>query len=330
MTFFIFMITGTMITLSSYSWFGLWLGLEINLMSIIPLLTDTKNKFPAEAALKYFITQVIASLIFLFSSIMVMTKEEQISSMPMNLIMMMMYSSIFMKMGAAPFHAWFPEVLEGLNWMNCLIMLTWQKIAPMIILMNNFMLNKFIMMVIVSSLIISSILGLNQISMRKILAYSSINHIAWMISSMFQTKMIWFIYFTIYSLISIAIILLLNKNKILFISQMNIYKNNKLENLIISANLFSLAGLPPFIGFFPKWLTINSLIMQKMYFLTTILIMFTLISLYFYLRITFSNLTFSSSETSTKMNYLHNFTIMIFNILMILGLALVTLMMNSL
>nr|AWN56263.1 NADH dehydrogenase subunit 2 [Glena unipennaria] len=187
-------------TISSYSWFSMWMGLEINLLSITPLLTTSKDKFSSEATLKYFMTQVLASMILLFSIMMILNFDEQTPNNQNLFFMLPMYTSIFIKMGAAPFHFWFPEVMEGLSWNNCLIMMTWQKIAPMIILINNLNLSTMIIIIVIISSSISSILGLNQISMRKILAYSSINHIAWMITSMLSMKLIWLIYFCIYSI----------------------------------------------------------------------------------------------------------------------------------
>nr|AYP72685.1 NADH dehydrogenase subunit 2 [Chrysodinopsis sp. EMHAU-1507081] len=327
--FFLFMTFGTLITISSYTWLSMWLGLEINLMSIIPLLTNYKNQYASESALKYFITQALASMIFLFSILILMKKVEQLTNWPNNMILMMMYSSIFLKMGAAPFHMWFPEVLEGLSWMNCMIMLTWQKIAPMVIMMNNFKFSLFVMTVIVSSLIFSSILGLNQISLRKILAYSSINHIAWMLSSMFNTKIIWMIYFLIYSIVTMSTILILKKFMISYINQISFSKENKMENLILSANILSLAGLPPFLGFLPKWLTINHLIFDKNYFLAFILVFFTLLAIYFYLRLTFSSISMATVQSVIKLNENMKFYTIFLNIILASGLILSTLILNN-
>nr|QRG31135.1 NADH deshydrogenase subunit 2 [Chrysochares punctatus] len=328
--FFMFMIMGTLVTVSSYTWLSLWLGLEINLMSIIPLLTNHKNQFASEAALKYFITQALASSMFLFSMLLLMTKTEQISYWLNNTMMMILYSSIFLKMGAAPFHMWFPEVLEGLSWINCLMMLTWQKIAPMIVIMNNFKFNLFIVAVIFFSLLFSSILGLNQVSMRKILAYSSINHIAWMLASILHTKIIWTVYFFIYSVISTSIVLILKKSAISFIGQINFSKKNEFNNLFLSASILSLAGLPPFLGFLPKWLTINYLIMEKNYFLSMMLILLTLPPIYFYMRLTFSSVTFSTIKSSMKDNSANNFFVIFINILPMFGLIFSTLILNNL
>nr|QUB07176.1 NADH dehydrogenase subunit 2 [Spilopyra sumptuosa] len=293
--FFNSMILGSLLAISSYSWFSMWAGLEINLLSIIPLLNDSKSLYPTESALKYFISQALASAIFLFSIMMILNFKE-IFFLKTNLLIF--YSSLLIKMGAAPFHFWFPEVIEGLNWMNCLIILTWQKVAPLTILLNFFKSSMFFISVIIFSALIGGILGFNQISMRKILAYSSINHMAWMISSMFSFNYIWFIYFTIYSMISINIILILNKFLIYKINQIPSISKKKLMFFFYMLNFLSLGGLPPFLGFFPKWLVIHFLNINNQMILGIILIICTLLTIYFYLRLTFFGLTFFYSMTN--------------------------------
>lgn len=327
-TFFIFIIIGTLITISSYSWLNIWLGLEINLISIIPLLSSENRQYPTESALKYFITQVIASLIFLFFIVQIIKENEQTYIFQNKLILTGLFSRIITKIGGAPFHFWFPEVLEGLSWINCLLILTWQKIAPIIILINNFQFKALIVIVIILSLIFRRILGLNQIRIRKILAYSSINHIAWILARIIQIKIVWLIYFFVYSIISVRLVVILNKFKIFFINQIRIFKTRKIENFTFIINFFSLGGLPPFLGFFPKWLTINSLILRKNYFISILLITFTLISLFFYLRITFSTLTFSSVEKSIKTEYINKFLLIFINFFTLSGIIFCTLILN--
>nr|QTF74904.1 NADH dehydrogenase subunit 2 [Colasposoma dauricum] len=324
--FFLTMISGTIITLSSYSWMSMWMGLEINLLSIIPLLKQNNNKFPSEAAFKYFIVQSLASTMFLFSMILNMNLIEFILMNKISLIIL--YSSILTKLGSAPFHAWFPEVVEGLNWMNCILMLTWQKVAPMIILIQNLKLNYFIITIIVLSSMLGSIIGMNQTSMRKILAYSSINHIAWMISSMLSNKMIWMIYFIIYSIISITIIISLKMYKIYFIYQLSMLKDNNTLNLLFNLNFLSLGGLPPFLGFFPKWLTINYLILMNSYFLTITLIMFTLIMLFIYTRILFSSMTINSNTNYLKIENFSKNKLVLINFFSLISLIFCPLMFN--
>nr|YP_002265562.1 NADH dehydrogenase subunit 2 [Priasilpha obscura]ACF35108.1 NADH dehydrogenase subunit 2 [Priasilpha obscura] len=323
------MILGTMMTISSYSWLSMWMGLEINLLSLIPLMSNPKSIYPSESALKYFITQTMASTILLFSIILLMNKTEFIPMNSNNSLLMIMNSAILTKMGAAPFHFWFPEVMEGLNWMNCLIILTWQKIAPMIIFMYNIKMTIFLSSIIIISSIISGIMGINQISLRKILTYSSINHIGWMLASMMMFQSIWIIYFLIYSFISMNIIFIFNKLKIFYLNQLfNKMNNKKLIKFFFMMNFLSLGGLPPFLGFLPKWLTINNLVINNFYMISLVLIILTLMTLFFYLRITFSTMILYSSENTLNQIKINKFMIYFFNSINLFGLLTCTLMFN--
>nr|WIL79874.1 NADH dehydrogenase subunit 2 [Tillus discoidalis]WIL79900.1 NADH dehydrogenase subunit 2 [Opilo sinensis] len=322
--FFITMILGTLISISSYSWLGMWMGLEINMISIIPMFAQYKNMYSSEAAMKYFLTQAMASMMILFGIILMSINFMMFMELNMNFYMNLIISSALLtKMGAAPFHFWFPEVIEGLNWFNSLILLTWQKIAPMILIMYNSYMNMFYFMIILMSMIISSIMGFNQTSLRKILAYSSINHIGWMISALLYSKLIWLIYFLIYSLISINIIFIFNKFKLYFISQLIlIFNQTPLLKTFFMLNFLSLGGIPPFLGFFPKWLVIYSLISNKNILLPFIMIIFTLMTFYFYLRLMFSALIINFNTQIPKSNNLNYFYMMICNWLFLFGLIL--------
>nr|APX40902.1 NADH dehydrogenase subunit 2 [Plateumaris sericea] len=309
-------IFGTLLAISSYSWLSMWIGLEINLLSIIPLMKSTKNKFNSEAVMKYFIAQTLASTILMFSIIINMNLNE---FLPLNLnkfMFLIMNSSFLIKMGSAPFHSWFPEVMEGLNWMNCLLMLTWQKIAPMVLLMHHLNMTMFMSIIIVTSALIGSIMGLNLISLRKLLTYSSINHISWMLSSMMNFKFIWMIYFLVYSTITLNLIIILALFKIYYIKQfIQLFYNNKTLNLIFNMNFLSLGGLPPFIGFLPKWITIINLVENNYLTMSIMLILTTLITLFFYMRLTFTSFLLVKKENKFKNNWKINFTLIFINFL---------------
>nr|YP_010309782.1 NADH dehydrogenase subunit 2 [Leptopalpus rostratus]UMR54899.1 NADH dehydrogenase subunit 2 [Leptopalpus rostratus] len=327
--FFNMMIMGTMITISSYTWFSMWMGLEINLLSFIPLLSSTKNMYASEASLKYFITQTMASLILLLSVIMMLMTNEFITPMVNLSFMTVLNSALMMKLGAAPFHFWFPEVMEGLNWMNCSILLTWQKIAPFMLIMNSSPSTSFMFAVIFTSLIVSTALSLNQVSLRKILAFSSINHMAWMLSASMVDNSIWMIYFVVYTIITVNLTFIFNQGKLYFMSQipsfMNSNKNIKLSFMI---NFLSLGGLPPFLGFMPKWFTINSLILNNMALISLILIMLTLIMLFVYVRISMTTLVFSYSEPKLMQTKFNQTTSLTINFLTIFSLISCTIMFN--
>nr|YP_010166725.1 NADH dehydrogenase subunit 2 [Oreodytes scitulus]QRV62829.1 NADH dehydrogenase subunit 2 [Oreodytes scitulus] len=328
------MCLGTIITISSFSWLGAWMGLEINLLSFIPLISMKNNPYSSEASIKYFLIQALASSVFLFSVILIISKSKMMNELFFlnKILFMMLNSSILLKLGAAPFHFWFPEIIEGMNWINSMILMTFQKIAPMTILSYSVKSNQFILIIILMSTFIGSIGGLNQISLRKILAYSSINHIGWMLSTFIINEMMWITYFLIYSFLSLSIIMILNKFNIYLLKQMFLMiSKNYLVKFFLVLNLLSLGGLPPFMGFFPKWMIIQSLSLNN-FLLLMFMIMMTLITLFFYLRIAYSSIMISNNEinfiTIMNKNNFNNMLINLTSFLSINGLILYTIMIN--
>nr|AXS65951.1 NADH dehydrogenase subunit 2 [Curculionoidea sp. 20 KM-2017] len=308
MLFLKFMIIGTLISISSISWILAWMGLEVNLLAFIPLLKKEKLKKYSEMTLKYFITQAMGSSFLLFSIIVILNSEKS----------SLFYSSILtdlalmLKLGVAPMHFWLVEIMSKMHWNLIIILSTWQKIAPMLLIFyssNNLM---FISMMIMMSSLLSSIQGLNQICLRKILAYSSINHMSWMMSALLISPSIWWCYFLFYSLTNIILITLLKKYKMFYMTQLSKFlSSNKTFKFLFMMNLFSLGGLPPFMGFFPKWLIINMMVQIKFILVAVITIVFSLISLFFYIRICFSTLMlcYSSSSILNKKTYPSHLTL---------------------
>nr|YP_009503510.1 NADH dehydrogenase subunit 2 [Abroscelis anchoralis]AWX64118.1 NADH dehydrogenase subunit 2 [Abroscelis anchoralis] len=323
---------GTLISVSSITWLGTWMGLEINLLSFIPLMKEKNNPYASESSMKYFLVQALASAVFFFSIIIIsglnfMNSETFLAT---EFILMTINSSLLLKMGAAPFHFWFPEIIEGMSWINSLILMTWQKIAPMMILSYSLKSSSFIMMIIIMCSIIGSIGGLNQTSLRKIMAFSSINHIGWMISSFLMNEMVWLKYFSIYSLISSAIILLFNSFNIFYLSQMFILMNkNILIKFSMLINLLSLGGLPPFLGFLPKWMIIQQL-SNNYSFIVLLMILATLITLFFYMRIAYTSIMLNHNQMNFSISKVDKMSTMnfILTFMSLTGLMTCTLMFN--
>nr|YP_010265770.1 NADH dehydrogenase subunit 2 [Coquillettidia nigricans]UIS24524.1 NADH dehydrogenase subunit 2 [Coquillettidia nigricans] len=327
--FFSMLIFGSLITISSNSWLSAWMGLEINLLSFIPLMNKSKNNLmTSESSLKYFIVQAFASSFLLFSIIM-MTFFNINMIWQNNLNELLIMSILLLKMGTSPFHFWFPSVMEGLNWMNSFILMTWQKIAPMMLISYN-QNYYFLLIPIILSMMIGALGGLNQTSLRKLMAYSSINHLGWMLMAMLHNELLWLIYFIIYTIISLSIILLFNNFNLLYFNQIfNINMNNSNLTFLLFINFLSLGGLPPFLGFLPKWLIIQNLIENNQLFLLFIAILFSLITLFYYLRLSYSIFMLNQTKTFWMMINLFNNKNMIFTLLMnfftILGLIFILL-----
>nr|UHM24560.1 NADH dehydrogenase subunit 2 [Papilio machaon annae] len=310
MFFYFILIFSTLISISSNSWLGCWIGLEINLLSFIPLISKYKNLLSSEAALKYFLTQAIASINFLFSILimMILLKNFEIN----NLISIMINSSLLMKMGSAPFHFWFPNIIEGLSWINCFVLMTWQKISPMILL-SYYMNNNFLMMIMIINVIIGVLGGINQTSLRKLMSFSSINNLGWMLATLMISENLWMFYLIMYSFLISIMCFMFNLMNAYFLNQLFIINMNPIIKISLLINFLSLGGLPPFLGFFPKWITINFLITNKFFMITFIFIMMSLIMLFLYIRIIYSSITFNYLKLKWFKFYLKNNSMLIIN-----------------
>nr|YP_010371914.1 NADH dehydrogenase subunit 2 [Peleteria iavana]UOX27094.1 NADH dehydrogenase subunit 2 [Peleteria iavana] len=300
--FMMILMMGTMISISANSWLSAWMGLEINLLSFIPLMSDNKL-MSTESSLKYFLTQALASSILLFSVILLLLNTSKINSSYM--LEMMIFSSLLLKSGSAPFHFWFPNVMEGLSWTNALILMTWQKIAPLM-LISYIIIKPLIIISIIFSSMIGALGGLNQTSLRKLMAYSSINHLGWMLAAMYYSNNLWMTYFMFYSFLTFSMIFMFNMFKISHINQLfTLMFYSKNMKFFLFFNLLSLGGLPPFLGFFPKWIVIQSLSINNQ-FLLTFMVMMTLITLYFYMRLTYSAFMLNYYENNWMNNSIYN------------------------
>nr|WRO44884.1 NADH dehydrogenase subunit 2 [Themus coelestis] len=328
--FFNLLMLSTMISISASSWLGMWIGLEMNLLAIIPIMYTKKNITSSEASVKYFIVQTIASSIIILNIIMIMINYNISSNMNLqNINFIMMNSAFLIKIGMAPFHFWFPEIIHGLSWMNSLIILTWQKIAPMILFMFNFTNSTFLVFIIITSAILSSVSSLNLINLKKILAFSSINHMSWMMSMMIFSKTIWMLYFSIYSFSTIILISFLNKMKILFINQLSFLNNQKEMIMFFMLSFVSFMGLPPTIGFISKWLTIQVLIWEKWLFLTIILMLLTTFMIFIYFQLMIYSILFNSKKNNfTNKGKIMLASLSIINLINITGLIILTYLFN--
>nr|YP_009480280.1 NADH dehydrogenase subunit 2 [Argas walkerae]AIZ58497.1 NADH dehydrogenase subunit 2 [Argas walkerae] len=280
------------LSISTSSFFSLWICLEINMMVFIPMM-NSKNMLASNSMIYYFISQSLASTIFIFSIMLNLTYP-----LLFTFNTLLLTSSILIKLGAAPFHIWFPEVMDGLKLEAVLILISIQKIIPLYIL--SFMNNFIMILSIILSAIVGSLGGWNQNSIRKILAFSSITHIAWLISLIMTSNHWWYLYFLTYSLIMISLLAFFIKNKMSLINQINI-SSMPLFQISLILTVLSLGGLPPFMGFFLKLLSIK-LILSSAPFLLLFLIPSSLLNLFFYLRLLYPFLMKMINKNTTFEN----------------------------
>nr|AVN68118.1 NADH dehydrogenase subunit 2 [Anaplecta calosoma] len=292
------LISGILISISANSWLGVWVGLEINLLSLIPMMSSTEDMTTTEASMKYFIVQAVASSILIFSVTLLPTLSNS-GMTPSTMAQTFLNLPLLIKMGSAPFHWWFPSVMEGLQWDNCFILLTLQSVAPLMLISYTLTFNLMSNTIIMLSSIVGSLGGFNQVSLRKILTYSSINHLGWMIAAITLSKSTLTLYLAIYSITNLILTKMLKMTNTSHINQINATsRKNIMIKTPLMIVLLSLGGLPPFVGFIPKWLVIQSMVSNHQTMTISLLVMTSLITLHYYLRMTYT--TFMISDTLSK------------------------------
>nr|UXB57991.1 NADH dehydrogenase subunit 2 [Siphateles alvordensis] len=284
---------GTTLTFASSHWLLAWMGLEINTLAIIPLMAQHHHPRAVEATTKYFLTQATAAAMILFAS---MTNAWITGSWDMNnmsnpIASAMVIAALALKIGLAPMHFWMPEVMQGLDLLTGLILSTWQKLAPLALIIQTAQAIDPLLLTALGllSTLIGGWGGLNQTQLRKILAYSSIAHMGWMIIVLQYAPQLTLLALLTYIFMTSAAFLTL---KVSSTTKINTLATVWSKNPILAATtplvLLSLGGLPPLTGFMPKWLILQELAKQDLPLTATIMALAALLSLYFYLRLCYA------------------------------------------
>nr|YP_009132275.1 NADH dehydrogenase subunit 2 [Chaetodontoplus conspicillatus]AJZ71660.1 NADH dehydrogenase subunit 2 [Chaetodontoplus conspicillatus] len=280
---------GTSLTFVSSHWLLAWMGLEISTLAILPLMAQQHHPRAVEATTKYFLIQATAAAMLLFAS----TTNAWISghwdiqqtSHPLPLTMITL--ALALKIGLAPLHSWQPEVLQGLELNTGIIMATWQKLAPFAILAQIQPPNSPLLLILgITSIFVGGWGGLNQTQLRKILGYSSIAHLGWMILVLQYSTLLTLLALFIYIIMTYATFTLFMLKKATSVKTLfALGAKNPILIMLLPLLLMSLAGLPPLTGFLTKLLILKELAKQGLAPTAALAILGTLLSAFFYVRL---------------------------------------------
>nr|YP_010324924.1 NADH dehydrogenase subunit 2 [Haemaphysalis qinghaiensis]UNO54053.1 NADH dehydrogenase subunit 2 [Haemaphysalis qinghaiensis]UNO54066.1 NADH dehydrogenase subunit 2 [Haemaphysalis qinghaiensis] len=303
-----------LISISSNHWFIYWIMMEMNMMMFIPIMKYNKLE-NCNSMITYFITQSFSSILFFMSASMICMNYSYFMEILINI-------SILIKLAMIPFHFWLISISEMLDYNSFLIILTFQKIIPLFILFK--MKTEISMFVSILSLMLSSIMIFNLKMFKKILIFSSISHLSWMIILMFISSNFWISYMIVYFLMINSILSFLKKNKIMSLNGLISNKFSINEKISIIISMMSLGGMPPFLGFVIKFISIM-LIIKYSIIVMMILILSSLINIYIYIRMIIPTLL-TFNKTELNLNFLNLKKNSYFNMLIILTLFLVNLL----
>ena len=142
-----------------------------------------------EALIKYFLVQVGGSRLFVLSFLLPFS----------SLCRVLFLLGIVIKLGLFPFYSWVPMVIRSLSWVGCLFISTFQKMAPLFVLCENYFSDSgFLIFLSVLGILLRGVLGFNQSYMRSLIGYSSISHTSWLVISLMFSFSLFFLYFFVY------------------------------------------------------------------------------------------------------------------------------------
>nr|QOI73928.1 NADH dehydrogenase subunit 2 [Haemaphysalis longicornis] len=293
------------ISISSKSWFIFWLMMEMNMMMFIPILKENKME-NCNSMITYFIIQSFSSIMFFMASSMTIMNFSMINETLINIALMI-------KLAMIPFHSWLMLISETLEYNSFMIILTIQKLIPLFILSQ--MKSKITFFISILSVIMSAVMIFNLKLFKKILIFSSISHLSWMIIMMYSSSNFWMSYMTIYFIMIFSIIKILKKNNINSLDNMmnvKLLNNDKISMIML---LMSLGGMPPFMGFVIKFVAITIIIKYSIITMI-ILILSSLVNIFIYIRmITPALVTFN--KLNINLNFFWSFKNLLMNIIII-------------
>lgn len=319
---------GITLLVSSNDLLALYLAMELQSLSFYTLATLKRDdESSTEAGLKYFILGALSSGIFLFgvSLIYGLTGLTNFDSLNLFIFGIGLYSdssvysitglligiifigiAFLFKLAAAPFHMWVPDVYQGSPTSITALFAIVPKLAIFGVLIRLY-LDTFLGLMIqwqpliifcsIASMVIGSFGALNQSLIKRLLAYSAISHIGYVLiafaSGTHTSLQALLIYMTIYMIMSIqSFSVLLSLRKKLngksinyLIELVSLSRTQPVLGATFAISLLSLAGIPPLAGFFSKWLVFSSAIQSHFYLLAIIGVLTSVLASVYYLRI---------------------------------------------
>ena len=315
-------ILGMMVMVSGHSLLTLYMGLEIMSLSLYALIASARDRSVAiEAALKYFVLGAIASGLLLYGMSMIygitgsldiaqISNFARASTLASQQTLILNFGLVFLvigvafKLGAVPFHMWVPDVYQGSPTSVTMFLSTVPKIAAIALLIRLLIdglgdlqhyWSDLLMIISVLSIALGSLVALMQSNIKRMLAYSTISHIGFVLLGFvtgvvegYGAAVFYVLVYILMSLAAFGSIIVLNKNGF-EADQISDYqglsKHSPWFALIILVAMLSMAGVPPFIGFYSKLFILQQVIAEGYVILAVIAVVFAVISAYYYLQI---------------------------------------------
>nr|YP_001936205.1 NADH dehydrogenase subunit 2 [Keratoisidinae sp. BAL208-1]ABQ86200.1 NADH dehydrogenase subunit 2 [Keratoisidinae sp. BAL208-1] len=293
-------ILGNLLLIGSTNLISIYLALEMQTLCMFILVAYNKNSLlSAEAGLKYFVLGALSSGLFLFGCALIYgsTGELELQFIRMSLISYgagkcLITISLLFKVSAAPFHMWAPDVYEGApTWVAALLSIV-PKLGVLAIIIQIGLNEIGLLMAGLISLIIGAIGALNQTRIKRLLAYSGIGHIGFVLLGIaigsiesLQASLMYIGAYILTQVLLWSVVLIISPKRDMLIEFSGVSRLNPILALALAAGLLSTAGIPPLIGFLTKWYIILAAVGQGYYLSALIALACSVIAGVYYLRL---------------------------------------------
>ena len=315
----LFALIGMMLMVSANNFLSLFMSIELQSLTLYILVSfSRKDSFSSEAGVKYFIIGSLSTCIFLFGTSLIYglvgsVSFESISifmseqlTMPTFLIVGLIFIlvSMSLKISAAPFHMWTPDVYQGAPTLVTTLLSTIPKIAAFGVLIRLLVYpfseitidwGKILIILSITSMLVGSLGALLQSDLKRLMAYSTINHIGFMLMGLvpgtedgITAICIYIIFYVTMNLGVFLFILNMNRDQINVYSIKDLsglYKSQPLMATFMAILLFSMAGIPPMAGFIGKLIILNLVIDNNLFYLAIIAVLTSVIAAFYYIRL---------------------------------------------
>jgi len=315
----LFSLLGMMVMIAAGSFVTLYLGLELLSLSLYAMVAMYRtSNIATEAAMKYFVLGALASGILLYGMSMIYGASGSLDIATVSRTLgsgqgertillfglVFLVSGVAFKLGAVPYHMWVPDVYDGAPTAVTLLIGTAPKLAVYAFMLRLlgvalsslwFDWQGMLMVLAVLSMILGNVVAIAQTSMKRMLAYSSIANMGFMLMgflaanpSGYSAAMFYAIAYVLTSLASFGMIMLLSREGF-EADQLADFKGLNQRSpwwaFMMLLVMFSLAGVPPTLGFYAKFVVIQAAVDAGFIWLAVVAVMTSLVGAFYYLRV---------------------------------------------
>lgn len=299
-------VLGIFCLISSKNWLSVYLAIELSTLCFFVLIARGSG-YSAEAGLKYFVLGALSSGLFLFGCALLcgtggsvyfsyiellFNSKQSFSDVCVPIGYLLIIAALFFKLSVAPFHMWVPDVYEGAPTKTIVLLAIVPKIGIFSLLFSIGLPISFFFIGVVFSLLVGALGALNQTRIKRLLAYSGIGHMGFLLWGLvngsfesLQASLVYLFIYVIMTICAFSIILSFNVYKNLLIEFSGLSRFLPFLSMTFGVVFFSIAGIPPFAGFLGKWVVLLSGVLSKSFFIFFFAVFCSVIAGVYYVRI---------------------------------------------